>query len=119
MKFKIEDLLGMKAALERLVQIKLPVKVAYRTAKNTRLIMQELKDFDIARLKAAQEFGTTDDGMNFKFDDLENRKKFSDAMTTLLAQEIELDLMATSLAELGEVQLEAAILADLHQLITE
>ena len=119
MKLTIEKLLGMKQALDIFGKIRLPVKVAYRTAKNLRLIMQELQDFDKAKLAAAQEFGTTEDGMNYKFEPEENGKKFNEAMKALIAQEVELELMVSTLEELGDIKVESVVLADLELLITE
>jgi hypothetical protein len=47
---KIIDLLSAQPAMQQLINRKMPAKLAYALAKNTRLINQELENYDQARL---------------------------------------------------------------------
>ena len=52
---KIVDLLNAQPVIQSLTDRKMPAKLAYGLAKNSRMITQDLEDYDKARLKLLQD----------------------------------------------------------------
>jgi hypothetical protein len=61
---KIKDLLNAQPAMQQLINRKMPARLAYALAKNTRLINQELEVYDQARLRLLAENWTLDPKTN-------------------------------------------------------
>jgi hypothetical protein len=64
---KIKDLLSAQPAMQQLINRRMPARLAYALAKNTRLINQELEVYDQARLRLLAENWTLDPKTN-KYD---------------------------------------------------
>ena len=117
---KLETVLKIAGPLQQFGQIKLPVKPAYRIAKNIRLLQPELEAYQKARNDLLAEHGTPVEGKPGEFNMGDNAEKFTEALNALHGEEVELKLMTVSLAELGEVSIEPGLLAALMDtVITE
>src|SRR5512135_3872580 len=68
---KIIDLLNAQPVLQNLVERKMPAKLAYGIAKNFRLIVSELEDYDKTRVKLLSE--------NWKMEKKTNKYDIPDA----------------------------------------
>jgi hypothetical protein len=83
---KLSDVLNAKNPLEALIQVKLPIKLAYSASKLLRLLTPELDNLDKIRLETAEKYGTkTDTGYDIPES---NRDEFLREMTELLATDV-------------------------------
>lgn len=115
---KLKQLIEQIApSISHIAQVKLPVKVAYRLAKNIRLLQPELDAFNEARTKLVTKYGTPEsDGVNFRLDG-ENGAAFAKDINSLLDEDVNIALMRINLDELGSIDLEAGHIANLMDVI--
>lgn len=104
-------------SMSHIAQAKLPVKIAYRLAKNIRIIQPELDAFNDARTKLLVEYGKpAGDGQNYMFEG-ENGEIFTRELNILLDVDVEITLMRVSLDELQTISLEAGHVANLMDVV--
>jgi len=117
MKIKLETLVASNAALMQLAQEKLQAKTAYVLQRNIRIIRDELKTYDAARVDLINsKYGTKQkDGAYRVMPD--RQPAFFQELSPLLAVELELDLRKISLTELT-CPISAATLLDLEWMVT-
>jgi L-lactate utilization protein LutC len=99
---KISELLDMRDPLRRILECKLPIKVAYRLSKNAKKIQTELQTIGATIDETIASFSEEEDGKKVlppKNVDAANAK-----VTELLQEEIELDLDQVSMAMLSDSQ---------------
>lgn len=121
---KLKTLIESQGALNKLLALKLPVKVAYKISKMTNRIQTELKIYEDQRIKLVKDLGevTDEQTQSFKVKN-ENLDKFSEEITKL--QDIEVDLgfgpdialEKIKVEDLGEVSVEPNDLINLGWLI--
>lgn len=89
LQIKLIDLLTAKPILEKLMERKLPAKLAYALAKNFRLIAREIEDYDKARIKLLSDNWKLN-AQTDKFDiPDEDQSKWKEIHTELLQTESE------------------------------
>ena len=114
---KLSKILEISGALNVLANTKLPAKASYRVAKAINLITSELKVYDQARVKLAEELGTkSEDGSRFDFAD-DAAKSFNDQIQALLEEEVDITLPTVTPDELGAIEIEPLHLAILDGVI--
>ena len=124
MKLKLQQIVNSEMSLKKLIEIKLPIKIAYKLSKLVNLIQPELTIFTEQRDKLIRELGAEDKDNNVKVTD-ENLPKFMEELKKLTEIEIDLsfsdgkDIEKIKISDLGDISLEAQDLVLLNWLITE
>ena len=117
MKIKLETLVTSNAALMQLAQEKLQAKTAYVLQRNIRIIRDELKTYDAARVDLINsKYGTKQEDDTYRVMP-DRQPAFFQELSPLLAVELELDLRKISLTELT-CPISAATLLDLEWMVT-
>lgn len=117
----MKDLVEAGPAIGRVMETKLPAKVAYRLSRIQSKINSEMRAYTDSRMKSIKELGKEDpvgSGV-FQIKDPESIKKFQDQMDELDAVEVKIDREPIKLAELGDVMIDAASLAACERFIIE
>lgn len=92
MKVKYSEIVSAKAALETLSKKELTVKEAVRLARLIKKLNGELKIFGEKHREFCEKYGTlSEDGTQYRFDDLEKCAAFKKSMAELLAFEIDFE----------------------------
>lgn len=114
MKLKLRELVEAEKPLNRLLEVKLPVKVAYRLGKVGNKIQSELKHFYNAQTKLYKQYGECTDELNDAWTlKPENAAAFRTDRENLLDEEIELDIPKISIDDFGDVQIESGMVSAL------
>lgn len=131
MELTIKNLLNGKAALITLGNTKgLSSVIAYRIAKNIKVIDEELKTFEETRLNIVKEYSNKDkDGNpatkkdvngNEVFDiDNENMKLLSQEIEKLQDEKVDIDIRQLSLEEIDKAELSPLELSSIDFMIME
>ena len=120
MRFRNEEIWNARAAIQRLIEEKLPVKVSYGLAKIANKVNEQLKIIEEVRMGLLRKYGErTESGWEVK-NNSEKFGKFMEEVQELLAQEVELVIEKVTLpTEInGELfQLEPRILMALEKFV--
>ena len=120
MRFRNEEIWNARAAIQRLIEEKLPVKVSYGLAKIANKVNEQLKIIEQVRMGLLRKYGErTESGWEVK-NNSEKFGKFMEEVQELLAQEVELVIEKVTLpTEInGELfQLEPRILMALEKFV--
>lgn len=111
MKIKLSQAVMSVEALNKLVDIKLPIKASYSLKRLTDKLGPELKAFDEKRSDLLKELGTVkEDGVTYDLG--KNAKKFTDDVNSLLDSEFEIDFNKIKIDDLGNAMVEPKYLHD-------
>lgn len=92
MKVKYSEIISAKPALETLSKKELTVKEAVKLARLIKKLNGELEIFGEKQREFCEKYGTlSEDGTQYRFDDLEKRAAFEKSMAELLAFEIDFE----------------------------
>ena len=92
MKVKYSEIISAKPALETLSKKDLTVKEAVALARLIKRLNSELEIFGQKQKEFCEKYGTlSEDGTQYRFDDLEKRASFEKSMAELLAFEIDFE----------------------------
>ena len=117
MKIKLETLVASNSPLMQLAQEKLQAKTAYILQRHNRIIRDELKTYDAARVDLINsKYGTKQEDDTYRVMP-DRQPAFFQELSPLLAVELELDLRKISLTELT-CPISAATLLDLEWMVT-
>lgn len=121
---KLSQLINSQEGLKKLMETKLPVKVAYKVSKIISKCQPDLKIYEEQRINLVKELGeesdTDKDNWTVK---PENLTKFTEEMNKLLDVEVDLgfglgkDLDKIKVEEFGDVAVEPQLLLHLDWLI--
>ncbi len=100
----LKDLLSAQPALEKISQSKMPGKLAYTISRNLRLVVQELTDYDRARINLLSQYGTLNEEKNI-YELNGNKEIFEGEMAELLKTEVHIALHKINLANLDSLEL--------------
>jgi phosphoribosyl-dephospho-CoA transferase len=115
---KIGDLLGAQDALNRFLELKMPLKASYRLQKAFRLIAGEIETFDKVRIKTVEEYGTVNEQGGREVPP-ENMDAFRQDIQALLEEVIQLEVHPIPLDMLADVDVQVADVLALHFLFSE
>lgn len=115
---KIQEILNLQPVLQGLLDVKLPIKVAYRLNKLTNKLASEMKFYEEKRLELIKELGEKvkdKDGKETEQIQVlkENEPEFYEELKKVLELEIEIDYEPISLTELGDIQIESKFISPL------
>lgn len=92
MKVKYSEIVSAKPALETLSKKDLTVKEAVALARLIKRLNSELEIFGQKQKEFCEKYGTlSEDGTQYRFDDLEKRASFEKSMAELLAFEVDFE----------------------------
>lgn len=118
MKLTLGELLNGKPALEKLVNLEIGIKTAYKISRIIRKLNEELQHFEEQRQKLVTQYGEPQENGNVIVTE-ENMEAFAQELNDLVALEIKLDFEAVSLDELGDVKMAPAELMLIEKFVTE
>ena len=118
MKLTLGELLNGKPALEKLVNLEISIKAAYKLSRIIRKLNEELQNFEEQRQKLVNQYGEPQENGNVIVTQ-ENMEAFAKELNDLASLEIELDFEPVSLEELGDVKMKAAELMLIEKFVTE
>lgn len=121
MKIKLSVLLNITPALNELLEIKLPIKAAYRVQRLATKIGAEQTTANTMRNKLIEEFGGPAQGDKPPSiaPDSDNWGVFVEKLEALMAEEIDIDVEPIPLELLGDVQVSAATLMRMDVFLKE
>jgi len=104
MKLKIKEILDGLAILQKISGFSLPAKVSYNIMKNMKKIEHELKPFEESRFQLIHKYGKEgDDGKTSVTE--ENMPNFFKDITSILDEDIEVDIRQIKIEQIEEVKL--------------
>jgi sulfatase maturation enzyme AslB (radical SAM superfamily) len=104
MKLKIKEVLEGMAVLQKVINCSLPAKVSYNIMRNLKKVEHELKPFEESRLRLVQKYGKPDDDGKVSVTD-ENISEFYKEVSSLLDEEVEVDIRQIGIEQLEGVNL--------------
>lgn len=111
---KLSSLVNSEKELSKLLDIKLPVKIAYKISKLVNKVKPELEIFDTQRNKLIKELGKQTNEETDEWTVLpENLSKFKEEITKLLNLEVNLEfgegkeIEKIKIEDLGDIQLDS------------
>ena len=134
MKFSLNEVRGMNAGLDVILEKELPIKTAYWLARFLDKIRSEITAMEKARIKLVEKLAIKDkdgkplfkkgkDGKQIEPPqyDLtdENMEKFQEEINELGKEEFEVDFKPIKLEQLGDIKLKPIVLVQLGKLIEE
>ena len=123
MKVTNKQLLESVEALRVLNGQKLPVKISYKVAKNSRVINEGLKDYTETLKKLQEDHSEKDEDDKPKVEGnrfvMKDQEDFNKAYEELLELEAELSVKPIKLDDLGTIELPPSVLMSLEWLIQE
>lgn len=118
MKITLGELLNGKPALEKLVNLEISIKTAYKLSRIINKLNNELQNFEDQRQKLVSKYGEPEENGNVIVTQ-ENMEAFSNELNELINLEIELAYEPVSLEELGDVKMRASELMLIDKFVTE
>lgn len=116
MEVTYSEIVSSKAALEALSKKELSVKEAVRLARLIKKLNSELEIFGEKQKEFCEKYGKlSEDGMQYLFEDSENRAEFERKMTELLAFKI--DIGEEKISIKSDIKLPAADVINLETFI--
>lgn len=100
----IKQALNVLPTINELVSVKLPIKAAYKIARITRKLQEQLLDFESQRVALIKEMGVTDEKGNMVVSE-ERVPAFTEKLNELMPEGISVDVDGITLPELGDVSL--------------
>jgi len=119
MNVKLADIFMSKDALQKLLQSDLPVKTAFRISRIAKKINDVFNDIEEQRIKLVNKLGEVQEGSDEIKVPPDKLKEFHAELSSLLEEEIELDIEKIKLSELGDIKLRPVEIASLEYLIEE
>lgn len=114
MKLTLTTLVDGEQPLYRLLEVKLPIKVAYRLSKLANKIKKELTVFYEQRLNLYKQYGECVDVVKDSWSiKPENISKFKEDLKQLSDEEVDIDIPPLSITDFGDIQIESSILSEL------
>jgi len=115
----VGELVALSPALKRVMEVKLPVKAAYRLSRIAAKFTPEIRTFEEARLSIFQELGTEVEKKPgfFEIKDPEKREDMIERVEALYKEKVKVDAEPVPLDMLGTAELSAADLLALEKII--
>jgi predicted ThiF/HesA family dinucleotide-utilizing enzyme len=110
MKLSLQEIFNIQAALIKLAEEKLPIKVAYRLARIIKGLEKEIGLVEEQRVDLIKKYGVEDDNKNWKVPD-ENIAAFQTEYAELLKEEVELLAEPIKLSLLETITSDVSLLA--------
>lgn len=118
MKIKISKLVNIKTSLEKLMNLDVPIKTAFKLGKIVKNFNNEYEVFEESKTKLFKKYGERNKEGNLEIKE-ENSKIFKKELEDLLSIEVNIKLTKVDLKELGDVKLSALDIDNLDILIKE
>ena len=121
MQITLYELKNLEEPLSRLINQRLPIKVAYRLSKMLTKVTKELSTLETHRQALIKEFGdVSEDGQSIAITDPEKLKLFQEQFMELLQENIELNYEPVSIQLISDdVDLTVQDIALLSPLFTD
>ena len=119
MEFTIQEILGMKDVLTKIVQAEVPIRTAFRINRFAKSVQMELGTFDQTRMGLVQKYGEKEkDSQQISIKDPEKLKEFNSKIQKVLTEIISIDFKPIRFEELGnDMKISAAELFALEKII--
>ena len=121
MKVTNSEIWAAKEPLDKLLQVKLPVKTSYQIARLVRKITEEYLVIEPVRIGLVKKYGKADDKGNISIFTApqEDQEKFVVEYNELMGQEVEIvvDKITISAGQADKLELEPAIFLPLDKFI--
>ncbi len=118
MKLKLVDVVNSLNVLSVLSGKPMAGKLAYVIGKNLRVVTEEFKEYDSARIALLKELGTLEEGTN-RYELGDNQDEFEHRHQELIETEIEVNLRTLTLAEADHLELTPADMLRIDWMISE
>lgn len=122
-KVKLVELNAILEGFNELIEITLPVKVAYYVSKNVKKVVSEIKDFEENRVKLAQKYAKKDkDGVPLIEDNqfvMEDMQGFNKEFVELANIDVEFDFPALTIEQFGNSEVKPSTIIKLGPFIEE
>ena len=112
MKITLKEIKLAEAPLTKFVEQTIPIKLAYNLGKLVRVMQQELRQIEAARVKLVKQYGTESSADVIEVKP-ENLQQFNEEWTQLLETEIDLDFEPISSNLLNSLDIQMTSL-DMH-----
>ena len=121
MELTIQEILQMKDVLQKILDVVLPAKTAFRLGKVAMKMQEELQFFEKTRLSLLEKYGTIDKENNsVSIEDEEKRKQFTEEIQQVLIEKINIDFTPIKISDLGDdLKISASEIMILEKIIEE
>lgn len=114
---KLSKLINASSIIQPLISMNFPAKVAYRIAKNARLLEQELTHYNEIRIKLLNTYGIPPEGGNGEYSFEEGKRvEFETAYAELIETEVDIPFLLSSGEELGNTELQPWVFSALEEI---
>ena len=120
MTLTLANIVAAESALNKIVTVNLPARVAYRINKLIKQIAPDLKTFNEERTKLFQKFGkSSDSDPNMMVIMEEHMSEFTAEFNALISEPVELSMVQIRLSDLTEVNLTPLEMSSLEPFILD
>ena len=119
MEFTIQEILGMKDVLTKVVQADVPIRTAFRINRFVKSVQIELEVFEKTRMKLIQKYGEKEEkSQQISVKDPEKQKEFHREIQKVVLEIINIDFKPIRFEEFGnDIKISAAELFALEKII--
>jgi hypothetical protein len=118
MEITLGELLNGKEPLEKLVNLEINIRTAFRLSKVITKVNTELQLFEEKRMELVNKYGTADDDGNVTVSQ-ENIAAFQNELGELISLEVALDFEPVDIDEIGDVKMTAAEMMFIQKFVKE
>ena len=112
MQIKLNEIVGSAENIKALLEVKLPVKIAYRLSKLVNKLQPSLSIYEENRNKLIKEYGTEQEDGNIAVKDPEKLKLFAVELGKLLEVEESVEFEKIKIEDLGEIEIAPNLLVN-------
>ena len=111
------EIVLMREALQKLIDLRIPASLAFKLAKLTNKVNERFQDIELTRVSLVKQYGVANGDGNTSLEcaSQEDKTKFWEEYVSVLNQEVEIDSDKISLPE--ELEVEAMALMPLEKFI--
>ena len=107
MKITLKEAIESDSQLKNILEVKLPIKIAYKLNKLAKKLQAETAGYNELRVKLVKELGEkTDEKTDIWQVKTENLQEFSDKINELFKTEVEIDFEPLNIEVLGDISIE-------------
>ena len=119
MEFTIQEILGMKDVLTKVVQAEVPIRIAFRINRFVKSVQMELETFEKIRMGLIQKYGEKEEkSQQISVKDPEKQKEFHREIQKVVLEIINIDFKPIRFEEFGnDIKISAAELFALEKII--
>ncbi|HUS49090.1 MAG TPA: hypothetical protein VMZ91_02940 [Candidatus Paceibacterota bacterium] len=119
MEFTIQEILGMRDILTKVVQAEVPIRTAFRINRFVKSVQMELETFEKTRMGLIQKYGEKEENnQQISVKDPQKQKEFQTEIQKVIVEIINIDFNPIRFEEFGnDIKISAAELFALEKII--